>query len=74
MVALFYPTTEVIFRPEKLVTCRSCTPLAVLLIQEKFRLQVLQDFFLTLEGLTPQNSQIHSNNSSATSDELFECV
>ena len=41
MVALFYPTTEVIVRPEKLVTCRSCTPVAVLLIQEKFRLQVL---------------------------------
>ena len=29
---------------------------------------------LTLWEPTPQNSQTHSNNSSATPDELFECV
>ena len=29
---------------------------------------------LTLYAPTPQNGQIHSNNSSATADELFECV
>ena len=29
---------------------------------------------LTLQGPIPQNGQIHSNNSSATADELFECV
>ena len=29
---------------------------------------------LTLEAPTPQNSQTHSNNSSAAADELFECV
>ena len=29
---------------------------------------------LTLQAPTPQNGQIHSNSSSATTDELFECV
>ena len=29
---------------------------------------------LTLKAPTPQNSQTHSNNSSATADELFDCV
>ena len=28
---------------------------------------------LTLLTPTPQNGQTHSNNSSATADELFEC-
>ena len=30
--------------------------------------------YLTLQALTPQNGQTHSNNSSANADELFECV
>ena len=29
---------------------------------------------LTLKTPIPQNSQTHSNNSSAFADELFECV
>ena len=29
---------------------------------------------LTLKAPTPQNGQTHSNNSSATADELFQCV
>ena len=29
---------------------------------------------LTLSAPTPQNGQIHSNNSSAVADELFDCV
>ena len=29
---------------------------------------------LILKALTPQNGQTHSNNVSATADELFECV
>ena len=31
-------------------------------------------FSLTLSAPTPQNGQIHSSNSLATADELFECV
>ena len=31
-------------------------------------------FFLTLEAPTSQNGQTHSNNSSAVTDALFECV
>ena len=30
--------------------------------------------YLTLKAPIPQNGQTHSNNSSATADELFECV
>ena len=29
---------------------------------------------LTLSATTPQNGQTHSNNSSATANELFDCV
>ena len=29
---------------------------------------------LTLKAPTPQNGQTHSNSSSGTADELFECV
>ena len=31
-------------------------------------------FILTLTAPAPQNSQTHSNNSSAVSDELFGCI
>ena len=30
--------------------------------------------YLTLQATTPQNSQTHSNNSSAVANELFKCV
>ena len=30
--------------------------------------------YLIVWALTPQNGQTHSNNFSATADELFECV
>ena len=31
-------------------------------------------FLLTLQVPTPQNDQAHSNNSSTTANEIFECV
>ena len=31
-------------------------------------------WLLTLQAPTPQNGQTHSNKSSATADDLFECV
>ena len=33
-----------------------------------------EEVSLTLKSSTPQNGQTHSNYSSATADELFECV
>ena len=31
-------------------------------------------WLLTHQAPTPQNGQTHSNNSSATADDLFECI
>ena len=33
-----------------------------------------EEVSLTLKSSTPQNGQTHSNHSSATADELFECA
>ena len=33
-----------------------------------------EQFLLTLQVQIPQNSQVHSNNSSAIANELFKCV
>ena len=33
-----------------------------------------EDFGLTFKAPATQNGQTHSNNSSATADELFQCV
>ena len=38
------------------------------------QLMVLIKLTLTLKAPIPQNGQTHSKNSSATADELFECV
>ena len=36
--------------------------------------QLILDFYTAWKQKTSQNGQTHSNNSSASADELFECV
>ena len=43
-------------------------------IGNKKDLRLIFEICLTLSVPTPQNGQTNSNNSSATADELFECV
>ena len=46
------------------------------LIKNLIDIRMLPNFlsFLTLKAPFPQNGQTRSKNSSATADELFECV
>ena len=48
--------------------------LICLLHQKSYIYSTLDMILLTLEAPTPQNGQTHSNNSSATADELLKSV
>ena len=44
------------------------------LLTEVLTWSTVKNICLTLQAPTPQNSQTHSNNSSAVADDSFECV